>query len=61
MTAPVTSAADYAADRARHWEAFASASGPLASFRDRWDTFSSGWKVPIEFCQPIGIAYGSLS
>lgn len=57
MTAPLTSAVDYAADRARNWEAFASSSAPLPSFREGWDKFSSGWKVPIEFCQPVGLDY----
>ncbi len=57
MTAPATSAADYAADRARNWEAFVSSSAPLPSYRERWDAFSHGWKVPIEFCQPIGLDY----
>ncbi len=60
MTAPVTNAADYAADRARNWEAFASSNAPLPSYRENWDKFSHGWKVPIEFCQPIGLDYPDL-
>lgn len=57
MTAPVITAADYAADRAQNWAAFASSSAPLPSYRENWDKRSYGWKVPIEFCQPIGLDY----
>lgn len=57
MTAPVTTAAGYAADRANNWAAFASSSAPLPSYRENWDKRSYGWKVPIEFCQPIGLDY----
>jgi hypothetical protein len=58
MTAPVPeSTPSYAERRAQDWAAFASSMAPLESFRDRWNTFSNGWKVPIEFAQPVGLDY----
>lgn len=60
MTSPVTNASEYAADRARNWDAFATSSAPLQSYRESWDRFSHGWKVPIEFCQPLGLDYPGL-
>jgi hypothetical protein len=57
MTAPVLTTADYAPDRANNWAAFASTTAPLPSYRENWDKRSHGWKVPIEFCQPIGLDY----
>ncbi len=51
--APVSES--YAEQRARDWAAFSASSAPLPSYRDHWEEYSHGWKVPIEFLQPIGL------
>ena len=45
----------YAEERARDWAAFSTSTEPLPSYRERWDEYSHGWKVPIEFLQPVGL------
>jgi len=45
----------YAEQRARDWAAFSTSTEPLPSYRERWDERSHGWKVPIEFLQPLGL------
>ena len=54
--APGSSAPDTSAEeRARHWAEFSARSEPLADYWALWEERSHGWRVPIEFLQPIGI------
>lgn len=46
---------DYATRRDADWEAFVSATGPLPDYWARWEERSHGWRVPIEFLQPVGV------
>lgn len=45
----------YAEQRERDWNAFVTASGPLPDFWALWEERSFGWRVPIEFLQPLGL------
>lgn len=49
----------YRATRERDWTAFADASDPPPDYWNWWEGHSSGWKVPIQFLQPIGQEFGS--
>ncbi len=51
--APDTSA--YVAERARHWSQFAARTEPLSDHWARWEERSHGWRVPVEFLQPVGL------
>ncbi len=55
MTAAAPDPAAYAAERARHWAQFIARSEPLPDHWARWEQRSHGWRVPVEFLQPIGI------
>jgi len=55
MTAEVPDSAAYAAERASHWAQFAARSEPLTDHWVRWEERSHGWRVPVEFLQPVGI------
>jgi hypothetical protein len=57
-TTEVTSA--YAEQRERDWHAFAGGDGPLADYWALWEERSFGWKVPIEFIQPLGLDTPSI-
>ena len=45
--------------RERDWAAFAHVSDPPPDYWNWWEEYSSGWKVPIQFLQPIGQEFGS--
>ncbi|HJM89794.1 MAG TPA: hypothetical protein QF624_09240 [Dehalococcoidia bacterium] len=45
----------YAAQRASDWEQFAARSDALIDYWAEWETRSHGWRVPIEFLQPLGL------
>ncbi len=45
----------YAEQRERDWNDFANTSGPLPDYWALWEERSHGWRVPIEFLQPIGL------
>ena len=45
----------YAEHRERDWNDFVTATGPLPDWWARWDERSFGWRVPIEFLQPLGL------
>ena len=45
----------YAEQREHDWNAFVTGSGPLNDFWGRWEERSFGWRVPIEFLQPLGL------
>lgn len=48
-------AISYAEQRERDWSAFTSASGGTQDYWENWAERSAGWKVPIEFLQPLGL------
>lgn len=48
-------AADYRVRRERDWEAFVSADGELPDYWAAWEERSHGWRVPIDFLQPVGL------
>ncbi len=50
----------YAEQRERHWNDFVNASGPLPDYWTLWEERSHGWRVPIEFLQPIGLESPSV-
>lgn len=45
----------YAEHRERDWNDFVTRSGPLPDYWALWEERSHGWRVPIEFLQPIGL------
>ncbi|MCK9497161.1 MAG: hypothetical protein M0R75_16945 [Dehalococcoidia bacterium] len=45
----------YAEQRERDWNSFVTGSGPLGDFWGLWEERSFGWRVPIEFLQPLGL------
>ncbi len=45
----------YREQRQRDWDAFAGGSGPLPDFWGRWEETSFGWRIPIDFLQPVGM------
>ncbi|MEE8422400.1 MAG: hypothetical protein V3S31_06445 [Dehalococcoidia bacterium] len=45
----------YAEQRARDWAEFEARSEPLADYWAAWEERSHGWRVPIQFLQPIGL------
>jgi hypothetical protein len=45
----------YAEARERDWNEFVNASGPLPDYWGLWEDRSHGWRVPIEFLQPLGL------
>ena len=47
-------AGTYLEARERDWAAFKSATEPLPDYWAWWEEHSAGWKVPIQFLQPIG-------
>lgn len=47
-------ATSYAETRERDWSAFAGSTAPLPDYWGWWEEHSAGWKVPIQFLQPIG-------
>ena len=51
-------AATYVEERERDWAAFMSSSAPLPDYWAWWEEHSAGWKVPIQFLQPIGQEFG---
>lgn len=52
-TTAVTEA--YREQREREWNAFATSRDPLPDYWARWDERSFGWRVPVEFIQPVGL------
>ena len=48
-------AATYREQRERDWADFTSRSGPTQDYWGLWEERSFGWKVPIDFVQPLGI------
>ncbi len=47
---------DYQKKRDADWDsAFLSNSDALPNYWDYWESFSNGWRVPIQFLQPIGL------
>ncbi|MGE3961449.1 MAG: hypothetical protein AB7F65_07185 [Dehalococcoidia bacterium] len=50
-----TTAEAYAEQRERDWNSFVTGSGPLTDFWAAWEERSFGWRVPIEFLQPLGL------
>jgi len=45
----------YAEERERDWNDFATGSSPLPDYWSLWEERSFGWRVPIEFLQPLGL------
>jgi hypothetical protein len=45
----------YAEQRERDWSAFVIGKGPLTDYWAAWEERSFGWKIPIEFLQPLGM------
>lgn len=45
----------YAETRERDWNDFTRATGALPDYWVLWEERSHGWRVPIEFLQPIGL------
>lgn len=50
----------YAEQRERDWNDFVNQSGPLPDYWALWEERSHGWRVPIEFLQPIGLESPSV-
>lgn len=48
-------AATYRERREEDWAAFTQGSGPLVDYWAEWEERSSGWRVPIDFLQPLGL------
>jgi len=56
MTSDASAVAEsYAESRERDWSAFVRERGPLPDYWQRWEERSHGWRVPIEFLQPVGM------
>jgi hypothetical protein len=55
MTSNAPDTAVYAEQRARDWEAFRTSTAPLPDFMAWYEEYSHGWKIPIEFLQPVGL------
>lgn len=55
MTAESPVAEAYAERREHDWNAFVRERGTLADYWARWETRSRGWRVPIDFLQPVGM------
>lgn len=53
MTA-VDVATSYLEEREQEWAAFTGSAAPLPDYWGWWEEHSAGWKVPIQFLQPIG-------
>ncbi|MDP6607012.1 MAG: hypothetical protein QF664_12255 [Dehalococcoidia bacterium] len=51
----------YAEQRSRDWAAFEANSEPLTDYWEAWAERSHGWRVPIEFLQPIGLDSASFA
>ncbi|MDA0350835.1 MAG: hypothetical protein O3A10_01320 [Chloroflexi bacterium] len=47
-------ATSYLETREREWAAFAASTAPLPDYWAWWEEHSAGWKVPIQFLQPLG-------
>jgi hypothetical protein len=47
-------AATYREAREADWAAFTGSSDPLPDYWGWWEEHSAGWKVPIQFLQPLG-------
>jgi hypothetical protein len=45
----------YREQREREWNAFATSRDPLPDYWAHWDAISFGWRVPVEFIQPLGL------
>mgnify|MGYP001205261284 CR=1 FL=1 len=56
MTSDVDTSA-YAEQRDTDWTAFAASDAPLLDYWLAWEERSHGWRVPIQFLQPIGVDY----
>lgn len=50
-------ATSYLETRERDWSAFSTSSAPLPDYWGWWEEHSSGWKVPIQFLQPLGAEF----
>jgi hypothetical protein len=55
MTSNAPDIATYAERRARDWDAFRASTAPLGDYMAWYEDYSHGWKIPIEFTQPIGL------
>jgi len=47
-------ASTYAEQRDRDWDAFVSSSADLPDYWGWWEDYSAGWRIPIQFLQPLG-------
>ena len=45
----------YAEHRERDWNSFVTGTGSLPDYWSVWEERSFGWRVPIEFLQPLGL------
>jgi hypothetical protein len=50
-------ASTYLEQRERDWDTFASSSADLPDYWASWENYSSGWLIPIQFLQPLGMDY----
>ena len=50
-------ASTYLEQRERDWNAFASSSSDLPDYWGWWEDYSAGWRIPIQFLQPLGSEY----
>lgn len=60
MTSDVDTSA-YAEQQASDWQTFAASDAPLLDYWQAWEERSHGWRVPIEFLQPIGLDYPNFA
>lgn len=47
-------ATSYLETRNEDWAAFSTSTAPLPDYWGWWEEHSAGWKVPIQFLQPVG-------
>jgi len=47
-------ASTYLEQRERDWDAFATSSSDLPDYWGWWEDYSAGWRIPIQFLQPLG-------
>jgi hypothetical protein len=56
MTA-IDLAPTYLEQRERDWAAFADSSADLPDYWKWWEDYSAGWRIPIQFLQPLGAEF----
>ncbi len=47
----------YAEQRERDWTEFTQSDRPLPDYWAWWEDYSAGWRIPIQFLQPLGLEY----